>query len=193
MQLYLRTRNFPLRFIYPSLLFLFSVENCAELNKCGQTISGVYAVDLNGVGAFNIYIVTRQLSVDDRKWSRRGCMALFTSITPEKTIKGIQWFPHLCIWLGLDNIERLTQNKTENKLLVILGVRASKIVHAAYEWFGIENMKADNKLRISSIFKHSYMVMHITLMNPADLSTSSLWLGGRESIRWHEGLECIEN
>ena len=67
MQLYLRTRNFPLRFIYPSLLFLFSVENCAELNKCGQTISGVYAVDLNGVGAFNIYIVTRQLSVDDRK------------------------------------------------------------------------------------------------------------------------------
>ena len=67
MQLYLRTRNFPLRFIYPSLLFLFSVENCAELNKCGQTISGVYAVDLNGVGAFNIYIVTRQVSVDDRK------------------------------------------------------------------------------------------------------------------------------
>ena len=55
---------------------------------------------------------------------------------------------------------------------MILGVRASKIVHAAYEWFGIENMKADNKLRISSIFKHSYMVMHITLMNPADLSTS---------------------
>ena len=67
MQVYLRTRNFPLRFIYSSLLFLFSVENCAELNKCGQTISGINAVDLNGVGAINIYIVTRQLSVDDRQ------------------------------------------------------------------------------------------------------------------------------
>ena len=79
------------------------------------------------------------------------------------------------MYLARTGQDRTPDTKQDrNKLLVILGVRASKIVHAAYEWFGIENMKADNKLRISSIFKHSYMVMHITLMNPADLSTSSL-------------------
>ena len=54
-------------------------------------------------------------------------------------------------WLGLNKIQRLTQNKTENKLRVDLGVNACKTVYAEYKWFGIENETADYKLRIGNI------------------------------------------
>ncbi|XP_022778362.1 ryncolin-4-like [Stylophora pistillata] len=51
-------------------------------------------------------------------------------------------------WLGLDKIQRLTQNKTENKLRVDLGVAANESVYAEYKWFGIGNEKALYQLHI---------------------------------------------
>ena len=40
-------------------------------------------------------------------------------------------------WLGLDKINRLTRNKTKNKLRVDLGVKTGKTVYSEYGWFGI--------------------------------------------------------
>ena len=40
-------------------------------------------------------------------------------------------------WLGLDKINRLTQDKTKNMLRVDLGVITGKTVNAEYSWFGI--------------------------------------------------------
>ena len=65
--------------------------------------------------------------------------------------KGFGGFLIREFWLGLNKIQRLTQNKTENKLRVDLGVNASKTVYAEYKWFGIENETADYKLRIGNI------------------------------------------
>ena len=65
--------------------------------------------------------------------------------------KGFGDFLTRGFWLGLDKIQRLTQNNRENKLRVDLGVTANKTVHVEYEWFGIENETADYKLHIGNI------------------------------------------
>ena len=54
-------------------------------------------------------------------------------------------------WLGLDKINRLTQNKTKNMLRVDLGVTTRQTVHAEYEWFGIGNGTADYRLYIGNM------------------------------------------
>ena len=54
-------------------------------------------------------------------------------------------------WLGLDKINRLTQNKTKNMLRIDLGVTARQTVHAEYEWFGIGNATADYRLYIGNM------------------------------------------
>ena len=54
-------------------------------------------------------------------------------------------------WLGLDKINRLTQDKTKNMLLVDLGVTTCQTVHAEYEWFGIGNGTAHYRLYIGNM------------------------------------------
>ena len=54
-------------------------------------------------------------------------------------------------WLGLDKINRLTQNKTKNMLRIDLGVTTRQTVHAEYEWFGIGNATADYRLYIGNM------------------------------------------
>ena len=54
-------------------------------------------------------------------------------------------------WLGLDKINRLTRNKTKNKLRVDLGVTTGKTVHPEYDWFGIGNETAKYRLYIGNI------------------------------------------
>ena len=54
-------------------------------------------------------------------------------------------------WLGLDKINRLTQNKTKNMLRIDLGVTTRQTVHAEYGWFGIGNATADYRLYIGNI------------------------------------------
>ena len=54
-------------------------------------------------------------------------------------------------WLGLDKINRLTQNKKKNMLRVDLGVTTCQTVHAEYEWFGIGNGTAHYRLYIGNM------------------------------------------
>nr|XP_058973604.1 angiopoietin-related protein 7-like isoform X2 [Pocillopora verrucosa] len=125
-------------------------KNCVELYHSGQRISGVYTVDPDGSGAFNVYcdqttsgggwiVFQKRMdgSVDfNRTWNeyKHG----FGNLVGE-------------FWLGLDKINRLTQNKTKNMLRVDLGVTTRQTVHAEYEWFGIGNGTTDYRLYIGNM------------------------------------------
>ena len=54
-------------------------------------------------------------------------------------------------WLGLDKINRLTRNKTKNKLRIDLGVETGKTVHHEYGWFGIGTETAKYRLYLGDI------------------------------------------
>ncbi|XP_058971926.2 angiopoietin-related protein 7-like isoform X2 [Pocillopora verrucosa] len=129
---------------------LVGSRNCAELYKSGRRISGVYTIDPDGSGAFNVYcdqttanggwtVIQKRMdgSVDfNRTWNeyKHG----FGNLVGE-------------FWLGLDKINRLTRNKTKNKLRVDLGVTTGKTVHPEYDWFGIGNETAKYRLYIGNI------------------------------------------
>ena len=53
-------------------------------------------------------------------------------------------------WLGLDKINRLTRNKTNNKLRIDLGVKTGTIAHAEYGWFGIGDEMAKYRLYLGN-------------------------------------------
>ena len=55
------------------------------------------------------------------------------------------------IWLGPDKINRLTRNKTKNKLRVDLGVKTGKTVHPEYGWFWIRTETTKYRLYLSNI------------------------------------------
>ena len=54
-------------------------------------------------------------------------------------------------WLGLNKINRLTRNKTNNMLRVDLGVTTDKTIHAEYGWFGIGTETSKYQLYIGNI------------------------------------------
>nr|XP_058956427.1 angiopoietin-related protein 7-like [Pocillopora verrucosa] len=129
-------------------------KNCAELYKSGRRVSGVYTIDPDGSGAFDVYcdqttagggwtVVQKRMdgSVDfNRTWDdyKHG----FGNLVGE-------------FWLGLDKINRLTRNKTKNKLRIDLGVKTGKTVHPEYGWFGIGTETAKYRLYLGDIINAS--------------------------------------
>ena len=64
-------------------------------------------------------------------------------------------------WLGLNKIDRLTRNKTNNMLRVDLGVTTGKTIHAEYDWFGIGTETVKYRLYIGNITsKSTFFITH---------------------------------
>ena len=89
-------------------LFIFKR---AELYKSGRRVSGVYPIDPDGLGAFNVYcdqttagggrtvIQERMVGSDNFNRTQEDYKHGFGNLVGE-------------FWLGLDKINRLTRNKT---------------------------------------------------------------------------------
>ena len=122
-------------------------KNCADVYKSGYKISGVYKIDPDGFGEFDVFCDhnetigggwtvfqrRRDGSVDFyRVWDhyKRG----FGSLSGE-------------FWLGLDKIHRLTANSS-NKLRVDLERFSGETAFAEYSSFHVANETAKYKLTL---------------------------------------------
>ncbi|KAL9985471.1 hypothetical protein ACROYT_G007885 [Oculina patagonica] len=124
-------------------------QNCAGLYKAGLRISGIYTIDPDGFGSFNVFcdqttagggwtVFQKRLdgSVDFyRGWAdyKRG----FGNLNGE-------------FWLGLDKIHRLTE--TKNRLRVELEDTAGKTAYAEYDMFAVASEKTKYKLSVGSYY-----------------------------------------
>ncbi|KAL9989427.1 hypothetical protein ACROYT_G003975 [Oculina patagonica] len=123
-------------------------KNCAEVYQSGDKISGVYKIDPDGLGEFEVFCdqktagggwtvfqKRRDGSVDFyRAWDdyKRG----FGNLTGE-------------FWLGLDKIHRLTLSSS-NKLRVDLEDIHGKTAFAEYSSFSVRSERAKYQLNLGS-------------------------------------------
>ena len=128
------------------ILFL-GYRNCAELYKAGQRKSGVYTINPDNAGAFDVYcdqttagggwtVLQKRLdgSVDFyRGWDdyKRG----FGNLNGE-------------FWLGLDKIHRLTILRS--RLRVDLEDTNGKTAYAEYDFFGVSSERSKYKLSLGT-------------------------------------------
>ena len=133
---------------YNRCLFCISVyKNCAELYKDGKRLSGVYTIDPDNGGAFDVFrnqttagggwtVFQKRLdgSVDFyRGWDdyKRG----FGNLNGE-------------FWLGLDKINRLT--KQRSRLRVDLEDINGNTAYADYSFFGVSSERSKYKLSLGT-------------------------------------------
>ena len=124
------------------------VTDCSDLFKSGQTQSGVYSVDPDGKGSFNVYCDMR---TDGGGWTvfqkrRYGSVDFYRGWNDYKS-----GFGQLTaeFWLGNDKIHRLTASKPSSLRVELEdwnGVKA----YAKYGRFNIGNEQAQYRLEVSS-------------------------------------------
>lgn len=120
------------------------MKNCAELYKYGQRITGVYTIDPDGLGAFEVFC--------DQKSSRGGWTVFQKRFDGSVDFVNRSWvdykrgFGNLNgeFWLGLDKIHRLT--KTKSRLRVELDDTQGNTAYAEYDMFSVSNER--NKYRL---------------------------------------------
>lgn len=130
-------------------------RNCAELYKSAMRVSGVYTIDPDGSGAFDVYC---DQTTSDGGWTvfqRRLDGSVDFNRTWNEYKYGFGNYLKGEFWLGFDKIRRLTRNETKNRLRVDLGVAPSKAVHAEYEWFGLGEEKDKYRLSLGNLSEGS--------------------------------------
>ncbi|XP_066027551.1 angiopoietin-related protein 7-like isoform X2 [Pocillopora verrucosa] len=123
---------------------LTAMKNCAELHKSGKRITGVYTIDPDGLGAFEVFC--------DQKSSSGGWTVFQKRLDGSVDFVNRSWadykrgFGNLNgeFWLGLDKIYRLT--KTKSRLRVELEDTQGKTAYAEYDMFSVSSER--NKYRL---------------------------------------------
>ena len=101
------------------------MKNCAELFKSGQRITGVYKIDPDGLGAFEVFC--------DQKSSSEGWTVFQKRLDGSFDFVNRSWadckrgFGNLNgeFWLGMDKIHRLTKTKTHKEIQLMLNMTCS--------------------------------------------------------------------
>ncbi|XP_046864220.1 angiopoietin-related protein 7-like isoform X2 [Xenia sp. Carnegie-2017] len=138
--------------------------DCAEVQKNGKNESGVYQIDPDGQGCFNVYC---DMASRDGGWTvfqRRldGSVDFYRGWKDYK-----EGFGNLSseFWLGLDKINRLTSAK-RNKLRIEMGDTSGNKRYAEYDYFMVKNESSLFELNLGTYSgnaknsltpKHNYM------------------------------------
>ena len=156
----------------PLNILISTAKNCAELHKCAERISGVYSIDPDGSGPFEVYCDQTTAGGGWTVFQRRldGCLDFNRDWADYK--HGFGNFLIGEYWLGLDKIYRLTQNETENRLRVDLGRVKNKAVYTEYSWFGIGDEKANYQLNLGNIASESISFLKAIMITAATTTSS---------------------
>ena len=123
-------------------------KNCAELYKSGERINGVYTIDPDDSGAFDVFC--------DQKSAGGGWTVFQKRLDGSVDFVNRGWvdykrgFGNLNgeFWLGLDKIHRLT--KTKSRLRVELEDTQGKTAYAEYDLFAVSSERNKYKLGLGT-------------------------------------------
>jgi len=122
-------------------------KNCAELYKSGKTISGVYTIDPDGSGTFDVFCDQTTAGGGWTVFQKRldGSVDFYRGWSDYKN-----GFGNLNgeFWLGLDKINRLT--KTKNRLRVDLEDTTGKTAYAEYDIFAVTSERTKYQLSLGT-------------------------------------------
>ena len=122
-------------------------KNCAELYKAGKRISGVYTINPDNVGAFDVYCDQKTAGGGWTVFQKRldGSVDFYRGWEDYK-----RGFGNLNgeFWLGLDKIHRLS--KERSRLHVDLGDTTGKTAYAEYDFFGVASERSKYKLSLGT-------------------------------------------
>ena len=140
----IKTKNSNYRFV-----ILFSVyKNCAEVYKSGDKISGVYKINPDGLGEFEVFCDQKTAGGGWTVFQKRrdGSVDFFRAWDDYK-----RGFGNLNgeFWLGLDKIHRLTVS-AGYKLRVDLEDNHGNTVFAEYSSFSVTSERAKYQLNLGS-------------------------------------------
>ena len=127
-----------------NIYFAFSVhKNCAEAYEDGKLTSGVYTIDPDNTGAFDVFC-DQTTAVGWTVFQKRldGLVDFYRGWDDYK-----RGFGNLNgeFWFGLDKIHRLT--KQRSRLRVDLEDTTGKTAYAEYDFFGVAS--ENNKYKLS--------------------------------------------
>ena len=127
--------------------FFLIGKNCAELYKSGHRTSGVYTIDPDGSGTFDVFCDQTTAGGGWTVFQKRldGSVDFYRGWADYKN-----GFGNLNgeFWLGLDKIHRLTN--TKNRLRVDLEDTANKTAYVEYNMFAVSSEKTKYKLSLGT-------------------------------------------
>ena len=122
-------------------------KNCAELYKAGKRNSGVYTINPDNTGAFDVYCDQKTAGGGWTVFQKRldGSVEFYRGWDDYK-----RGFGNLNgeFWLGLDKIHRLT--KERSRLHVDLEGTTGKTAYAEYDFFGVASERSKYKLSLGT-------------------------------------------
>ena len=134
-------------FIVIVITFRTAKQNCAELYKAGERISGVYTIDPDGQGAFEVFCDQTTTGAGWTVFQKRldGSVDFYRGWADYK-----RGFGNLNgeFWLGLDKIHRLT--KSNNRLRVDLEDTTGKTAYAEYDMFAVTSERSKYQLSLGT-------------------------------------------
>ena len=127
---------------------LLVYKNCSEVYKSGDKISGVYKINPDGLGEFEVFCDQKTAGGGWTVFQKRrdGSVDFFRGWDDYK-----RGFGNLTgeFWLGLDKIHRLTVSGGY-KLRVDLEGSPGKTLFAEYDSFAVKNETAKYKLSLGN-------------------------------------------